>query len=73
MNSSPHLGRRAARGDPGAHRGSLRAFNLMQERPYRVSISAGVVLVDATANQPLSHYVLLADAQMYAQKRGRLR
>jgi GGDEF domain-containing protein len=52
---------------------SLRAFNLMQERPYRVSISAGVVLVDATANQPLSHYVLLADAQMYAQKRGRLR
>lgn len=44
----------------------------MQERPYRVSISAGVVLVDATANQPLSHYVLLADAQMYAQKRGRL-
>lgn len=51
---------------------NLRAFNLMQERPYRVSISAGVVLVDACANQPLSHYVLLADAQMYAQKRSRL-
>lgn len=51
---------------------NLRAFNLMQERPYRVSISAGVVLVDSSANQTLSHYVLLADEQMYAQKRSRL-
>jgi diguanylate cyclase (GGDEF)-like protein len=51
---------------------NLRAFNLMQERPYRVSISAGVVLVDSSASQTLSHYVLLADAQMYAQKRSRL-
>ncbi len=49
-----------------------RAFNLMQERPYYVSISAGVVLVDSNAEQTLSHYVLLADEQMYAQKRSRL-
>ncbi len=51
---------------------NLRAFNLMQERPYCVSISAGVVLVDSNAEQTLSHYVLLADEQMYAQKRSRL-
>jgi diguanylate cyclase (GGDEF)-like protein len=51
---------------------NLRAFNLMQERPYCVSISAGVVLVDAAADRALSHYVLLADEQMYAQKRSRL-
>lgn len=51
---------------------NLRAFNLMQDRPYCVSISAGVVLVDSSAEQTLSHYVLLADEQMYAQKRGRL-
>ncbi|HEY0585080.1 MAG TPA: GGDEF domain-containing protein [Pseudoduganella sp.] len=51
---------------------NLRAFNLMQERPYCVSISAGVVLVDSCADQALSHYVLLADEKMYAQKRSRL-
>lgn len=51
---------------------NLRAFNLMQERSYSVSISAGVVLVDSSADQTLSHYVLQADAQMYAQKRSRL-
>ena len=51
---------------------NLRACNLMQERPYCVSISAGVVLVDSSADQTLSHYVLLADEQMYAQKRSRL-
>ena len=51
---------------------NLSAFNLMQERPYCVSISAGVVLVDSSADQTLSHYVLLADEQMYAQKRSRL-
>ncbi|MGW8392701.1 diguanylate cyclase domain-containing protein [Pseudoduganella sp. HUAS MS19] len=51
---------------------NLRAFNLMQERPYCVAISAGVVLVDSSAENTLSHYVLLADEQMYAQKRSRL-
>jgi diguanylate cyclase (GGDEF)-like protein len=49
----------------------LRAFNLMQERPYTVSISAGVVQCDSDGGQTLSHYILLADAQMYAQKRDR--
>lgn len=51
---------------------NLRAFNLMQERPYCVAMSAGVVLVDSSVDQTLSHYVLLADEQMYAQKRSRL-
>ncbi|MGJ7913927.1 diguanylate cyclase [Massilia sp. LXY-6] len=50
----------------------LRAFNLMQERPYAVSISAGAVQCDANSGQTLSHYILLADAQMYAQKRTRM-
>jgi diguanylate cyclase (GGDEF)-like protein len=51
---------------------NLNAFNLMQERPYTVSISAGVVQCDSGDGQTLSHYVLLADEQMYAQKRSRL-
>ena len=51
---------------------NLAAFNLMQERPYTVSISAGVVHCNANGAQPLSHYVLLADEQMYAQKRNRM-
>lgn len=51
---------------------NLQAFNLMQERPYTVAISAGVVRCDACSEQPLSHYVQQADEQMYAQKRSRL-
>jgi diguanylate cyclase (GGDEF)-like protein len=51
---------------------NLRAFNLMQERPYTVSISTGVVQCDAESRNTLSHYVLLADEQMYAQKRSRM-
>jgi diguanylate cyclase (GGDEF)-like protein len=51
---------------------NLSAFNLMQERPYAVSMSAGVVQCDAGGEQPLSHYVYLADQQMYVQKRSRL-
>jgi diguanylate cyclase (GGDEF)-like protein len=51
---------------------NLRAFNLIQERPYTVSISAGVVQCDSGGGQTLSHYVLLADEQMYAQKRSRM-
>jgi diguanylate cyclase (GGDEF)-like protein len=53
-------------------RANQRAFNLMQERPYSVSISAGVVQCDPGGGQALSHYVLLADEQMYGQKRSRL-
>jgi GGDEF domain-containing protein len=46
----------------------------MQERPYPVSISAsaGVVQCDASGEQTLSHYVYLADQQMYVQKRRRM-
>lgn len=51
---------------------NLHAFNLMQERPYTVAVSAGVVQCDASSEQTLSHYVLLADEQMYAQKRSRM-
>jgi diguanylate cyclase (GGDEF)-like protein len=51
---------------------NLHAFNLMQERPYAVSISAGIVQCDPGAGQSLAHYVLLADEKMYAQKRSRL-
>lgn len=51
---------------------NLRAFNLMQERPYAVSISAGVVQCDAIGEHTLSHYVFLADQQMYVNKRGRM-
>lgn len=51
---------------------NLCAFNLMQERPYTVSISAGIVQCDSRSGHTLSHYVLLADEQMYAQKRSRM-
>jgi len=53
-------------------RANLRAFNLMQERPYEVSMSAGIVQCDPGGEQTLSDYLLLADEQMYAQKRSRL-
>jgi hypothetical protein len=52
---------------------NLCAFNLMQERPYAVSMSAAIVQCDSSGGQPLSHYVLPADEQMYAQKRSRMR
>lgn len=51
---------------------NLRAFNLMHERPYTVSASAGVVQCEPGAEHSLSHYVHLADGQMYAQKRSRM-
>lgn len=51
---------------------NLQAFNLMQERPYTVAISAGVVRCDASSKQTLSQYVLEADKQMYVQKRSRM-
>ncbi|WP_229440711.1 diguanylate cyclase [Massilia sp. BSC265] len=51
---------------------NLRAFNLMQERPYTVSVSAGVVSCNPLSGQSLVDYVLLADEQMYNRKRSRL-
>lgn len=51
---------------------NLHAFNLMQERPYQVSISAGMVQCDPIGGESLLNYVLLADQRMYAHKRRRL-
>ncbi|MWL55304.1 diguanylate cyclase, partial [Escherichia coli] len=51
---------------------NLHAFNLMQERPYRIAISVGIVLCNPQADQGLLNYVRQADQQMYAQKRRRL-
>jgi diguanylate cyclase (GGDEF)-like protein len=51
---------------------NLHAFNLMQERPYRVSISAGIVQCDPASEQNLLNYIARADRQMYLQKRRRL-
>jgi diguanylate cyclase (GGDEF)-like protein len=51
---------------------NLHAFNLMQERAYRVSISAGVVQCDPRSERSLLNYVELADQQMYRHKRQRL-
>ncbi|MGJ9419966.1 diguanylate cyclase domain-containing protein [Massilia sp. CMS3.1] len=53
-------------------RANLHAFNLMQEHSYDLSMSAGVVQCDPRGEQTLSDYVLLADEQMYVQKRSRL-
>lgn len=51
---------------------NLHAFNLMQERPYTVSVSAGLVECDPADDKTLADYVLLADERMYAAKRSRL-
>jgi diguanylate cyclase (GGDEF)-like protein len=51
---------------------NLHAFNLMQERPYRVSISAGMVQCDPASDHNLLNYIVLADQQMYQHKRRRL-
>lgn len=51
---------------------NLHAFNLMQERPYTVSASAGLVQCDPRGDQTLADYVLQADERMYRHKRGRL-
>lgn len=48
----------------------LQAFNLMQERPYVLSMSAGVAECDPAGEKTLAHYLLLADEQMYARKRS---
>lgn len=53
-------------------RTNLLAYNLMQERPYTVSMSAGVVQCDPASDRMLSDYILLADECMYTQKRSRL-
>lgn len=49
---------------------NLRAFNLMQERPYSLSISAGAVRCDPASDAPLLDYVQRAAQEMYAHKRS---
>jgi diguanylate cyclase (GGDEF)-like protein len=51
---------------------NLDAFNLMEERPYVLSLSAGIVQCDPASDETLSDYLLQADERMYAQKRSRL-
>lgn len=50
-------------------RENLHAFNLMQERTYRLSISAGAVQCDPDSDAPLLDYVQRADREMYVHKR----
>lgn len=51
---------------------NLHAFNLMQEKQYTVSLSAGIVQCEHDDARTLSDYVLLADERMYTHKRSRL-
>ncbi|MCA1855214.1 GGDEF domain-containing protein [Massilia oculi] len=53
-------------------RENLRAFNLMQERPYHLAVSAGAVRCDPAGGTALSDYVQLADREMYRHKPKRL-
>jgi diguanylate cyclase (GGDEF)-like protein len=53
-------------------RKNLHAFSLMEERPYRVSFSTGIVQCDPLVDRSLADYLQLADQQMYEQKRRRL-
>lgn len=49
---------------------NLRAFNLMQERSYRLAISAGAVQCDPHGSTALLDYVQSADREMYLHKRS---
>ncbi|QOL47784.1 GGDEF domain-containing protein [Massilia litorea] len=51
---------------------NLDAFNLTEERPYVLSLSAGIVQCDPASDETLSDYLLRADERMYANKRSRL-
>lgn len=51
---------------------NLGAFNLMQERPYRLSISIGAVRCDPGSESTLLDYVRMADREMYQHKRRSL-
>lgn len=51
---------------------NLKAFNLMQERPYELSFSVGLVSCDPAGHSALSESVQQADRAMYEHKRRRL-
>lgn len=50
----------------------LDAFNQSDGRPYQLSFSTGVVACDPKSERNLSDYLLVADQEMYRQKRARL-
>lgn len=49
-------------------RDNLRAFNLMQERSYRLALSAGAVQCDPGGDAPLVDYVQQADREIHQYK-----
>ena len=49
----------------------VHAFNQQAQRPYHLSMSAGLMQCDPCGTGSLSDHVLLADEQMYVQKRCR--
>jgi len=51
-------------------RDNLRAFNLMQDRTYRLAVSAGVVRCDPDSGTALVDYVQSADREMYLHKQS---
>jgi diguanylate cyclase (GGDEF)-like protein len=53
-------------------RRNLDAFNLMEERPYKVSLSTGIVQCDPAGDLSLSDYVGMANQQILEHKRRRL-
>jgi diguanylate cyclase (GGDEF)-like protein len=53
-------------------RRNLEAFNLMEERPYQVSLSTGIVQCDSAGDLNLSDYVGMANQQILEHKRRRL-
>jgi diguanylate cyclase (GGDEF)-like protein len=46
-------------------------FNRHSSRPYKVSLSTGIVPCEPSSDSDLSDYLALADGRMYAQKKGR--
>jgi diguanylate cyclase (GGDEF)-like protein len=53
-------------------RRNLDAFNLMEERPYQVSLSTGIVQCDPASDMNLSDYLGMAEQQIWEHKRRRL-
>jgi len=51
-------------------RDNLHAFNLMQDRAYRLAVSAGAVRCDPGSGTALFDYVQSADREMYLHKRS---
>lgn len=50
---------------------ALLAFNHLQQRPYQLSLSVGMVSCDAAGSMSLNDYIQQADRAMYQHKRRR--